>query len=149
MMKKQQGFTLIELMIVVAIIGILAAIALPAYQDYTIRSQLSEILSLSGSNKVVVEEQYQVNGALAPNQATIVSAGFDTALQGSHVGQVDVTYAVAASEATMTLSLATEIDTTAGSDAITMTTSGAATGGNLTWIVACGAGIDPNRCPAR
>lgn len=50
-MKKQQGFTLIELMIVVAIIGILAAIALPAYQDYTIRAQVTDGLSLAGARK--------------------------------------------------------------------------------------------------
>lgn len=63
-MKKQlqQGFTLIELMIVVAIIGILAAIALPAYQDYTVRTKVSEGLVLAGSAKVSLAEAYQSNG---------------------------------------------------------------------------------------
>ena len=62
-MKKQQGFTLIELMIVVAIIGILAAIAIPAYQDYTIRAQVSEGLNLSGGAKAAVTEYFQDQGA--------------------------------------------------------------------------------------
>jgi type IV pilus assembly protein PilA len=62
-MKKQlqKGFTLIELMIVVAIIGILAAIALPAYQDYTVRTKVSEGLVLAGSAKVALAEAYQAN----------------------------------------------------------------------------------------
>jgi type IV pilus assembly protein PilA len=59
MKKIQQGFTLIELMIVVAIIGILAAIAIPAYQDYTIRAKVTEGLSLAGSAKIAVSEGYQ------------------------------------------------------------------------------------------
>ena len=57
--KLQQGFTLIELMIVVAIIGILAAIAIPAYQDYTIRAKITEGLNLADSAKTAVAESFQ------------------------------------------------------------------------------------------
>jgi type IV pilus assembly protein PilA len=59
---KESGFTLIELMITVAIVGILSAIALPAYQDYTIRAQVSEGLILASSFKVAMQENYAVNG---------------------------------------------------------------------------------------
>lgn len=61
--QMQKGFTLIELMIVVAIIGILAAVALPAYQDYTVRARVSEGLSLASAAKVAVAETYLSNGA--------------------------------------------------------------------------------------
>jgi type IV pilus assembly protein PilA len=61
--KIQQGFTLIELMIVVAIIGILAAIAIPAYQDYTIRAKVTEGLNLADSGKTAVAESFQSGGA--------------------------------------------------------------------------------------
>ncbi|GHG77030.1 prepilin-type N-terminal cleavage/methylation domain-containing protein [Alishewanella longhuensis] len=61
---KQQGFTLIELMIVVAIIGILAAIALPAYQDYTKRARFSEVISLANGYKTAVSVCAQTTGAL-------------------------------------------------------------------------------------
>ena len=86
-MKKQQGFTLIELMIVVAIIGILAAIAIPAYQDYTIRAQVSEGLNLAGGSKVAVTEFYQDTGAFP---TTNVMAGVSNAIQinGKYTTQV-------------------------------------------------------------
>jgi len=88
-MKKQQGFTLIELMIVVAIIGILAAIAIPAYQDYTIRAQVSEGLNLSGGAKAAVTEYYQDRGSLpADNDEAGLAA--NTEIQGKYVDQVDV-----------------------------------------------------------
>ena len=76
MKKLQKGFTLIELMIVVAIIGILAAIAIPAYQDYTIRSQVSEGMVLASGSKTAVSEFFQQNGRFPP---TNTSAGLASA----------------------------------------------------------------------
>ena len=67
MKKVQQGFTLIELMIVVAIIGILAAIAIPAYQDYTIRSKVTELVNAAGVAKTGVAEYYQSKGRMPAN----------------------------------------------------------------------------------
>ena len=83
----QKGFTLIELMIVVAIIGILAAIAIPAYQDYTIRSQVTEGLNLAASVKAGVAEFYAQNGVWP---ATLTNLGMDPANppSGKYVDQV-------------------------------------------------------------
>ena len=68
MKRIQQGFTLIELMIVVAIIGILAAVALPAYQDYTVRAKISEVILAASGMKNSVAEFFQVNGRMpVPN----------------------------------------------------------------------------------
>ncbi len=65
MKRVQQGFTLIELMIVVAIIGILAAVALPAYQDYTTRAKVSEVLLMAAPAKLAVSETSSSGGGLA------------------------------------------------------------------------------------
>jgi type IV pilus assembly protein PilA len=75
MKNVQKGFTLIELMIVVAIIGILAAIAIPAYQDYTVRSKVTELINSAGVCKTSVAEYYQSKGVM-PNDVT--SAGCST-----------------------------------------------------------------------
>jgi type IV pilus assembly protein PilA len=89
MKRVQQGFTLIELMIVVAIIGILAAIAIPAYQDYTIRAQVSEGLNLAGAAKSAVSETFSNNGAFPKDNAT-AGLGVAAQIQGKYVQSVTV-----------------------------------------------------------
>ena len=87
--SAQKGFTLIELMIVVAIIGILAAVALPAYQDYTARSQMAEAMSLAGGARTAVSESWQATGNWPGSNA---SAGLatNTSITGQYVANVAV-----------------------------------------------------------
>ena len=88
MNKVQKGFTLIELMIVVAIIGILAAIALPAYQDYTIRSKVSEALVMASEAKTAVAETAAALGGLA--NVTAANTGFVSAAT-TYVASIAIT----------------------------------------------------------
>src|ERR1700730_1548025 len=92
MLKQiQKVFTLIELMIVVAIIGILAAIAIPAYQDYTIRSQVTEGLNLGGAVKVAVAEFFANTGGWPVDMTTATTGlGFSAKPTGKYVSSVDV-----------------------------------------------------------
>ena len=87
-MRKQQGFTLIELMIVVAIIGILAAVAIPAYQDYTIRAKVTEGLALASSGKTSISEYFATNVApeKSPYKARRAKFGCSKSARSNAVG---------------------------------------------------------------
>ncbi|MBI2382086.1 MAG: pilin [Gammaproteobacteria bacterium] len=90
MKKIQQGFTLIELMIVVAIIGILAAVAIPAYQDYTIRAQVSEGLNMIGEAKDNIQD-FRANKGRMPASNTSAGLPLATSIVGSYVTAIHVT----------------------------------------------------------
>jgi len=130
MKKLQRGFTLIELMIVIAIVGILAAIALPAYQDYVVRARVSEALGALDQAKTAVAEYYASNGALP------TTAPFSTTGYGNYVSSLS--YSVSGSNPLITVVLTTVTSLASASGksvAIQGTASGSPTF-TITWV--CG-----------
>ena len=109
MKTMQKGFTLIELMIVVAIIGILAAIAIPAYQDYTVRSQVTEGMNLASPVETGIAEYFANTGSFP---TTLAQVGISASPTGKYVsavgitaGAIDVTYGLQANAAVNTMHL--------------------------------------------
>jgi len=133
MRKVQQGFTLIELMIVVAIIGILAAIAIPAYQDYMIRTKVSEGVVLAGEAKVAVSETAASLGGL--DQVTAVNSGFSFPAAGTdYVDSIEITDATGVITVTMQDTGATV------QPVITLTPTQANPEDPITWVCSTTAG---------
>ena len=150
MKKMQQGFTLIELMIVVAIIGILAAIAIPAYSDYTVRAKMSEVMGVAAKDKTTISEYFVTQGTM-PADAT--SGGLNVSQAQSSYLSADTAYAVATTTAandtanlTYTVTIGTQV---VGK---TLTFKGLGTNNGVSWdcsvAVAAGTRIDDKFLPA-
>lgn len=140
-MKKQlqKGFTLIELMIVVAIIGILAAVAIPAYQDYIARSQMSEAVNLLGSGKTPLAEYFSDKGAwpVVSDVMGNTTGKYTDSITGAVSGATDLTFTLTA---TMKPS---DVSTLIASQSAVLET----TDGGKTWVCKAGS-VNPKYLPA-
>ncbi|MGU5593483.1 MULTISPECIES: pilin [Aeromonas] len=148
-MKKQSGFTLIELMIVVAIVAILAAVALPAYQNYTKKAKMTEVAAATGTYKTAIEVCFQTKG-IGCTLANIISGA---------VAKGNVTTAVsytgsATAYGVWTINSYPTADTslpplkgTATGDVYRLTSSTEADGATLTWTGSCPTATTADFCP--
>lgn len=131
-MKAQKGFTLIELMIVVAIIGILAAIAIPAYQDYTARAQMTEAMTLASGLKTNVAEVFAQTGTCPTNGTSGIATNTD--INGNYVLKVDTAGTAAATGGcTITATMKATGVATGITSATLVLTLGNADKGSNTW----------------
>ena len=133
MKKAAKGFTLIELMIVVAIIGILAAIAIPAYQDYTVRAKITEGLSLADEAQTAVAETFQSDGYMPTGGNSSFGLPSVTSITGTYVTGVTVL-----PSGTISITYGTNLSPEITSATNTLTMTPVTSTGGVSWI--CGNG---------
>ena len=132
----QKGFTLIELMIVVAIIGILAALAIPAYQDYTIKSRVGEGASLSGAFKTAIEVYWSENGTLAGTGTNIASSTLGlTSVSAEYVSDISIVLVGTRPTLEVALNTDTKLGTASNTCFSYIPAPTNTSGGNLQWRV--------------
>ena len=126
MTRKNQGFTLIELMIVVAIIGILASLAISAYQTYTVRAQVAEALTFASGAKVPTVEAFN-NTGIPPADNAAAGMPLSTDMQGSYVGSVLIT------DGRVDITFGNDVHQDAFGDTLSLTPYQANGGGSFMW----------------
>jgi type IV pilus assembly protein PilA len=142
----QKGFTLIELMIVIAIVGILAAVALPRYQEHTVRAKVAEMILAAQPGKLALAESVQTHSAMPATTALVLEP-----VQTTYVSSVAYAYgSLNGTSATGIITVTGNTDTNLSGKTLALTASYDATNGQLTWVCATGSnnGIPAKFLPA-